>query len=155
MKNFFEFFDFPISYRLNESELTDRYFEKQRLLRLEKKNNCCDCESSIAYLNEAYKTLMHPVDRAEHIIKLQGLQIDEFSSEHAVEMLEIHEKYNLLSSEDAKKEYQIFLNQRMSEIIDLLYETNEYSNEFYYYTCLLRFIHSFLEKISTNVYSRN
>ncbi len=155
MKNFFDIFGFPVSYRLNESELTDKYFEKQRLLHLEKNNKYCACENNIALLNEAYKTLMHPVDRAEHIIKLQGLRIEKISSELAVEMLEIHEKYLLLSSEDAKKEYHIFLNQRISAIIDLLYETNEYSNEFYYYTCLLRFIYSFLEKISTNVYSRN
>jgi hypothetical protein len=155
MQNFFEFFDFPVSYYLNESELTERYLEKQRFLQLEKNSDYRDCDNNIARLNEAYKTLLHPVDRAVYIIKLRGLQIDEISSESAVEMFEIHEKYNLLSSEDAKKEYQIFLNHRMSEIIGLLCKIDEYSDKFYHYTCLLKFIRSFLEKIGTNVYCRN
>jgi len=143
VKNFFEIFDFPVSYRIDESALIDRYFEKSR------------SESDIVYLNEAYKTLMDPIDRAEYIIKLRGVRIDEICSESADEMFEIREKYDLLSSEDEKKEFQVFLRQRISEIIESLYKLNEFNKEFRDFVHLLRFIHSFLEKISIDVYSGN
>lgn len=155
VKNFFEIFDFAVSYKVDESELTRRYFAKQRSLHSKKNHDGSSGDNDVSYLNEAYKTLMDPIDRAEYIIKLQNLQLDEICYDSAAEMFEIHEKYNSLSSENDKKKFQDFLSHRMSVIIESLCEFEDYTGEFYKLTRLLRFIHSFLEKTRINVYSRN
>ena len=148
--NYFEFFNIPISYNIEESALTLAYLKKQQQFHVD--GDADDAE--IAYLNSAYKTLLNPVSRGEYFLKLQGIDIDSMPTEAAIEMFKLREKYDSLQSEEERLGFQAELERNNELTIDKLKETSDLS-EFAKIFCVLRFVNSFLEKVRTDVYSRD
>ena len=106
----------------------------------------------------AYQTLMNPVDRAEHYLNVCGVPIlDHLPSDFAGEMFNMRQKFDSLRTESDKNEFITSLKKRMNDIISLLHSLKKKDDldEFRRYTCLLRFINSFLEKVESNAYSRD
>lgn len=152
--NFFEFFGIPISFSINEVELTTIYMQKQRQYHPDILGD--ESSNSSSLINVAYSTLMNPVSRAEHFLLLKGVQIDSMNaSKSATEMFCISEKYNSLRSDNEKEEFKKKLYAKALSIIKLLSELENDLPQFYDTFCLLRFIYSFLEKEGTNVYCGN
>lgn len=155
--NFFDVLNIPTSFHIDEEELTRIYLNKQSDMHPDVLGSIDENVSlNSAYINLAYKTLMDPISRAEHFLAVKGIDIDSvYSTEFSREMFNIREAYSLLSSEADKKDFIVSLKKRMSEIISLLYHTENDLQKFSDNVCLLRFINSFIEKVGTNVYSRN
>ena len=148
--NYFEFFNIPVSYNIEESALTLAYLKKQQQLHVD--GDVDDAE--VAYLNSAYKILLNPVSRGEYFLKLQGIDIDSMPTEAAIEMFKLREKYDSLQSEEDRLSFQSELQKNNELTIDKLRGTSDLS-EFAKIFCVLRFINSFLEKVRTDVYSRD
>lgn len=150
-KNFFHVFNIPISYKIDESELTKIYFELQR----KQYPNFSDTEI-VADLNIAYKTLMNPIDRAEHFLEVHGVDIiDELPAAFTEEIFEMRQEYELLQTEQQKKDFIDALKKRMTKIISSLRDLESDLTQFKNQTGFLRFINSFLEKVESNAYSRD
>jgi molecular chaperone HscB len=164
-RNFFDIFGLQISYRIDEPELTKIYLEKQRKIHSDAADavSCCSgaqspdslVQTNAAKINAAYRTLMDPVARAEHLMEIRGISIDNTSTDFAEEMFDIRQRYALLSSDDDKHRFVSTLEDRMQEIVMLLNNLENDIDQFKSNLCLLRFINSFLEKVETDVYSRN
>lgn len=78
--NYFELFDFPVSYDLNTSVLKDRYRDLQRAFHPDRYAAGSQSEKLLAMqkateINDAFSTLKSPVARAEYLLKLAGLDI--------------------------------------------------------------------------------
>lgn len=159
-KNYFEFFGLPVSYNLDETALMYIYLERQRK---EHPDFCTgDCvsifaDNSVAELNTAYQTLMDPINRAEHYLRVRGVSIlDQLPSDFAEEMFNMHQKYDSIKNKSEKEKFLESLRNRMEDILSLLHTLKEDDlKKFRKYTCLLRFINSFLEKVELNAYSRD
>ncbi len=146
-KNYFEIFDLPILFKINEEELTQKYFDKQL------KNRSDDYD--LAYLNMAYKTLNNPINRAEYILELQGRFVNEGNSKFTSEMFEIHDKYEQLSKQEEREIFFASLKERIANILSSLHKLDENSEDFFSNVCLCCFINSFLKKVDSDVYNRD
>jgi molecular chaperone HscB len=154
MSNFFDVFGVPVSFCIDESEITRIYLRKQRAVHPDAVGDELGDENA-SFLNVAYKTLMNPIARAEHLLEMKGVELDQTSSDFAAEMFAIREKYENLSVDAEKIEFENHLKNRMLEIIALLEQSEDDIGKFSSYLCLLRFIGSFLEKVGSDVYSWN
>lgn len=159
-ENFFQFFGLPVSYNLDETALMRIYLERQRKEHPDSFIGDCvniSTNNSVAELNTAYQTLMDPINRAEHYLKVRGVSIlDQLPSDFAEEMFDMRQKYDALQNESEKEKFCTLLRNRMEDILSLLNNLKEDDLEkFRKYTCLLSFINSFLEKVELNAYSRD
>ena len=80
-KNYFELFNFPVSFDVDVEEMTHRYRDLQRALHPDKYANATDRERMLSVqqtslLNEAHTTLKDPLLRARYILKLSGMEIN-------------------------------------------------------------------------------
>jgi molecular chaperone HscB len=77
-QNYFEFLGLPLSYTVDQTELTRRYRELQRELHPDRYAHLSEREQRMAvqytaYLNEAYSSLKSPLGRAQYLLSLQGV----------------------------------------------------------------------------------
>jgi molecular chaperone HscB len=77
-QNYFEFLGLPLSYTVDQTELTRRYRELQRELHPDRFAHTSDREQRMAvqytaYLNEAYTALKSPLGRAQYLLSLKGV----------------------------------------------------------------------------------
>lgn len=149
-RNYFEFFDIPISFNVDESALTLAYLRKQQ--QLHANGDIDDAERTL--LNSAYKTLSNPISRGEYFLKLQGIDIDAMPTEAAIEMFKLREQYDALQNDEDREHFQSELEKKNELTVQKLKETPDLA-EFAKAFCVLRFINSFLEKVRTDVYSRD
>ncbi len=118
--NYFEYFDIPVSFQINLSELRKKYYEKSRALHPDL--NASEDENSIfltAYNNQAYQILLDPLSRLKYIIETFNGPIQEnhtlLSQEFLLEMMDFHEEVNeAVVNKDIEK-----LNQFKSILKDL------------------------------------
>jgi molecular chaperone HscB len=150
--NCFDFFGIPFGYNVDASALTKIYLRRQA--RVHPDANASNCKES-AELNAAYKTLMNPIERARHFLEILGRRGDDLDPQFAAEAFELREKYESLIASEDKKKFQDKLSQRIAELIATLHNLEDNLDEFQKYCGLLRFIDSFLEKIKSDVYSRD
>ncbi|QDF66734.1 co-chaperone HscB [Shewanella sp. SNU WT4] len=78
--NYFELFALPISFELDNAALSERYRELQRTVHPDTFSGGSEQDKRIALqrtsqVNDAYQTLKRPVTRAEHILWLNGKDI--------------------------------------------------------------------------------
>ena len=81
-ENYFELFDIPVQFRVDQKELSSRYRELQRAYHPDRFTQQSDQEQRLAlqyssYVNEAYEVLASPVRRAEYLLKLHGIERDQ------------------------------------------------------------------------------
>ncbi|MFM9945310.1 MAG: Fe-S protein assembly co-chaperone HscB [Bacteroidia bacterium] len=109
MQNYFDFYGLPVKFNLDEKELKARYFN---LLKANHPdffvNNPEKYKESLnnsSLNNEAYKCLSNFNNRANHILSLSGLNLeDKLPSSFLMEMMDINEALDDLKSErDAEK----------------------------------------------------
>jgi molecular chaperone HscB len=79
-QNYFELFQLPQSFRLDQSSLSQRYRDLQREMHPDRFAGGTDRERRLAiqysaWINEAYQTLQSPVRRAQYLLSLQGMNI--------------------------------------------------------------------------------
>ena len=77
-RNFFEVFDIPVSFNVEQSELAEKYRLLQHAVHPDKYASGSDQERRLsvqqsAYINEAYQTLKHPLARAKYLLTLKGV----------------------------------------------------------------------------------
>jgi len=144
--NYFEILKLPIAYNSDTDLLTRNYFSLQR-----------DSETQIdsSLLNEAYNVLKNDIKRAEYFLNLKNISTEKMSSELAVEMFEIREKYSLLENDEDKIAFQNQIKKEKKELISLLKKSENNLGKFSEIFSKLKFLNSFLEKERADVYSRN
>ena len=79
-KNYFELFNFPVTFDVDVDNMKHRYRDLQRALHPDKYANATDRERMLSvqqtsFLNEAHTTLKDPLLRARYILKLHGMAI--------------------------------------------------------------------------------
>ncbi len=125
IKNYFENFSFNVDFNIDLEELENKYLEFQKQFHPDNSISA-DVEKSIS-INEAYKVLKNPLQRASHILQLNGIDLENDSKapkpdmETLKEILELQEKVEeiTLEEKDSLKKYLI------SEIKSLLEKTSE------------------------------
>ena len=83
--NYFELFEIPQRFDVDIAELSNRYRELQKAVHPDKFANAGEQQkllaiSKTAQVNDAYQTLKDPIRRAEHMLLLRGVDIDNEST---------------------------------------------------------------------------
>lgn len=80
-RNFFEIFDLPTGFDVDQALLTTRYRELQRAVHPDKYAHASAQDRRLAVetaanINEAYRTLKDPVARAAYLLQASGVSVD-------------------------------------------------------------------------------
>ncbi|TCN85409.1 co-chaperone HscB [Shewanella fodinae] len=83
--NYFELFEIPQRFDVDIAELANRYRELQKAVHPDKFANAGEQQkllaiSKTAQVNDGYQTLKDPIRRAEHMLLLRGVDIDNEST---------------------------------------------------------------------------
>lgn len=83
--NYFELFEIPQRFDVDIAELANRYRELQKTVHPDKFANAGEQQkllaiSKTAQVNDAYQMLKDPIRRAEHMLLLRGVDIDNEST---------------------------------------------------------------------------
>lgn len=83
--NYFELFEIPQRFDVDVAELANRYRELQKAVHPDKFANAGEQQkllaiSKTAQVNDGYQTLKDPIRRAEHMLLLRGVDIDNEST---------------------------------------------------------------------------
>ena len=78
--NYFELFDLPATFNVDVAELSTRYRELQKATHPDRFANASEQQkmlavSRTAQINDGFQTLKDPIRRAEHMLELRGLEI--------------------------------------------------------------------------------
>ena len=79
--NYFQLFELPLAYEIDEAALQRAYVAKQREFHPDRLVGQADALRQKSMLmsmevNQAYQTLKHQVRRAEHMLALEGIQVN-------------------------------------------------------------------------------
>ena len=79
--NFFELFELPVSYSVDQNQLRQQYMDLQKQVHPDKFANASDQEKRLSmqqtsWVNEAQTTLKSPVLRASYLLKLKGIDFN-------------------------------------------------------------------------------
>lgn len=151
--NYFEIFNLPIAYNLDLDLLTKSYFSLQRGGSCSSGNSSCSFNSGL--LNEAYNVLKNDIRRAEYFLSLKNVSTEKMSSELAIRMFEMREKYASFENKEEKIEFQKQIKRKIRDLISSLKKSEDNSEKFLAIFSELKFLNSFLEKERADVYSRN
>ncbi|PSL14697.1 co-chaperone protein HscB [Marinobacterium halophilum] len=77
-RNYFEILGLPVSFDIDQAQLTERYRDLQKQVHPDRHSHQSDREQRLAvqytaYLNEALTTLKSPLKRAQYLLSLQGI----------------------------------------------------------------------------------
>jgi len=72
--NYFELFDIPVSFEINNSYLETKYLELQ-LKHHPDRNIGSEASVDSATINNGYNTLKHDIERAKYILQLNGVAL--------------------------------------------------------------------------------
>ncbi|MEJ2360283.1 MAG: Fe-S protein assembly co-chaperone HscB [Gammaproteobacteria bacterium] len=100
-QNYFELFDLPVAFEIDNASLAERYRDLQRAAHPDRYANATERErreamQMAANINEAFQTLKSPLQRARYILQLKGVDFDDqkdtsFDSEFLMEQIELRE----------------------------------------------------------------
>ncbi|XP_059487698.1 iron-sulfur cluster co-chaperone protein HscB isoform X2 [Neocloeon triangulifer] len=108
--SYFDVLGVEKKFDLKTAELTKKFRSLQSLVHPDKygrksENEKENSENHSALLNQAYKTLLKPMDRGLYLLKLEGLSIEEgtvqMDSEFLMEIMELNEELESASSSEA------------------------------------------------------
>lgn len=131
MHNFFSVFDFPVSFEVNLKELEQRYFAVQRACHPDRFVGKPAQERQQAMLrsmqaNEAFEALKNPLQRARHMLALQGIQVggekDTVKPSHALlmEIMELREALEEAESAEALSALKNSSNEQVTAELERL-----------------------------------
>jgi molecular chaperone HscB len=156
--NYFEILDIPIGYGIDEDALTRSYLRRQALVHPDvgdpDSGGAAESGGS-ALLNQAYKILMNPVERARHFLEIHGMLSESLDNSSTIEAFNLREKYDSLTNPGDKKQFHGELRERISRLIEKLRDLEDNLDEFQKNYAFLRFLRSFLEKVESDVYDWN
>lgn len=100
MQNLFEILGLPVAFELNLKTLERKYFDAQRQWHPDRFVGKPETERAEAahrsvVINDAYETLKNPLERAKHMLELEGTFIDDTTNPPAdllMEMMELRER---------------------------------------------------------------
>jgi molecular chaperone HscB len=80
--NYFELFDIPVSFAVDQETLSLRYRDLQRAVHPDRFANASDQEKRLsvqqaALINEAFQALKSPLPRARYLLELNGITLDD------------------------------------------------------------------------------
>ena len=99
--NYFQFYDLPLSFLLDESELKRRYYAHSKRLHpdfytLESEEKQAEILEQSTYNNQAYKTLSNFDARMRYVLELKGLMPEEgqaaLPQDFLMEMMDLNEE---------------------------------------------------------------
>lgn len=129
--NYFEIFEIKEEYDIDLDLLEEKYHDFQRSFHPDKAG-IDEIEKSIA-LNDGFKVLSDPILRAAHILKLNGIDVNNDSKAPKVDMEVLQQVMDLqeeiLQSESSKKQplktqLQDLVKNAIAETRDLLLKSN-------------------------------
>ena len=101
-KNYFQLFDLPVQYALDQAQLGGRYRQLQGELHPDRYAAGSDHEQRVAVqysaqVNQAYATLRKPLARAVYLLELAGMSQQQISAQQIdggflIEQMELREK---------------------------------------------------------------
>lgn len=99
MQNLFEILSLPAAFPLNLKTLETAYFDAQRQWHPDRfvgksEEQRAEAAQRSIWINDAYETLKNPLERAKHLLELQGIFIDDDTNPPAqllMEMMELRE----------------------------------------------------------------
>lgn len=136
--DYFTLFNLSLDYQIDTSVLAPRYQELQRQYHPDRFATASDSEQlqavqKTATVNDAYQTLKHPLRRAEYLLLLQGIDVQNeqhtmHDTSFLIEQLELREELDLISqrikSSPAESETQLqVFSKRIANIVAQRYET--------------------------------
>jgi molecular chaperone HscB len=120
MANYFEFFDLPVAFEIDQNLLARRYREAQRSVHPDNFASAPDSERRMAMektaeLNDAFQTLKQPVSRGRYLLGLKGMAVNDhigvMDTAFLMEQMELRETLaGLRERPDAARALAAFLN---------------------------------------------
>lgn len=105
--DYFALFGLPVDYQIDASLLAPRYQELQRQFHPDRFATASESEQlqalqKTATINDAYQTLKHPLRRAEYLLSLQGIDVQNeqhtmHDTSFLIEQLELREELDQIS----------------------------------------------------------
>ena len=133
-KNFYQLFDLPEQFNLDEALLGEHFRKLQQQLHPDRYAGVSAQEQRIAVqysalVNQAYTTLLRPLPRALYLLELQGMSAEEVSAQQVaggflIEQMELREK---LESIEDLVDPETVLEHLITEIAD---DIRVHQNEF-------------------------
>lgn len=129
-KNYFELFGLPLQFELEDRELTDRYKNLQRQLHpdteIDERRKRFAVQAA-AHVNEAYRILRNPVDRAGYLLELKGYKADnqnggQLTPDFLMQQIQLREEMETISGTDKPREVMLELRTRIEQEIRRYYE---------------------------------
>jgi molecular chaperone HscB len=122
-QTYFQLFDLPERFRVDESKLDSRYRELQREVHPDRYAGASQAEQRVSMqlatrVNEAYRALRSPIDRARYLLSLRGVdpQLETntaMPAEFLTEQMELREALDeAIEAEDGKKLAALAAQQR-------------------------------------------
>lgn len=146
--NYYNFFDLPVKYDIDEGALQDAYMKAQYACNLDEE---CDDSSCI---NRAYETLKNPIARGEYFLKLHGEDPEKMCGNAACDMFDMQNEYYSLKTDQERKMFQKKLLDQKEKMLNDLKTVTEKVKFLDIFT-RARFIDSFLKKVRSDVYNRD
>jgi len=129
-RNYFEIFGFPEYYDLDLSELSSRFRKLQSAIHPDKYASASDAERRLsveksALINEAYRALKSPLERARYLLKLRGLDLSNDTSmvmapEFLMQQMELREQLEQVKSSDDPLSRLEELSQKINDLLEKL-----------------------------------
>ncbi len=108
-RNYFELFDLPVGFAVDQEGLSLRYRELQRIAHPDRFAAGSDQERRMAvqfasYVNEGFRTLKDPLSRARYLLEQRGIALDEADTRmdpaFLMEQMELREQLESLKGRD-------------------------------------------------------
>lgn len=108
-QNYFEIFEIPVSFEVDQDTLSLRYRDRQRAVHPDRFANASDQQKRLsvqhaALINEAYQTLKSPLPRARYMLELGGITLDDndtsMDPSFLMEQMELRESLAEVRSKD-------------------------------------------------------
>jgi molecular chaperone HscB len=130
-KNYFELFGLPLQFELGDRELADRYKSLQRQIHPDTVTAADDRQKrfavqAAAHVNEAYRVLRSPVDRAVYLLGQKGCRLDkarQLTPEFLLQQIQLREELETIPGTDNPRECLLELRERAEQEIGRHYES--------------------------------
>lgn len=139
-QNYFELFNFPVSFDLDLTELSNRYRKLQHTVHPDKFANASDLERRLSMqrstlINEAYQTLKSPLQRARYLLQLNGVDLSRdtstsMDSEFLMQQMRLREELEQVrSSSDPESKLLVLTKEIEQAIADQILVLSRLFNE--------------------------